>query len=596
MEFQLPQNLLKQVVAYDPILKPIYQKIEQANKPARASSGPRLSLGIIDCLLPVDLVSAEQQIQITTDINAQKSISRAIRTNNEKCEAVVVHHASMWYCWWFVKPEYKAANSEFAKQHEYLYGCSIAFKNTSASLNRSDLKSSTLGWNDGTNNPIRFAEIATRSERKTGRCKWILKTALITERIITKGATNIPFIDEFRGYTRKMRHEHNITTDWMAHFKATIPSWKDASLFDRMKEAGDVRKCVFTPSIVEANYAETSFADILVAKAMDARRMDDEAFIRLHDLMKTPFFRKEANKTFDDTLKIYTNPETTSRQQVLTPTELFKHRLSILRSFVLIFGATATADHCQQLWAMAGNISSLRTPAFASVCGWLEQNMPVSSFIQIITKKVVDEADEYKREYNRDYRTGMYRVTLHELNDTLSMIDQVYRAQHGSQDHQELKLARPNRWRINEFHDYLQAECFKLTTPNEKLPQDFFPEPIRIEKDGQRWSFFQPCDVHQLGSWGKAVRNCVGSADSYRKGIKNKTHMIFLVMLDSQPRYTVQAKIRNGVLHIEQIADVCNRTLNSEQRSMYEQTFTEAINIRISQLPQQQPENLEFAQ
>ena len=76
----------------------------------------------------------------------------------------------------------------------------------------------------------------------------------------------------------------------------------------------------------------------------------------------------------------------------------------------------------------------------------------------------------------------------------------------------------------------------------------------------------------------------MGSADSYRKGVKNKTHFIVLVMLNNEPRYTVQAKLRNGQLNIEQIADVCNKSLTSEQRSFYEKAFGTALQIRAAEL------------
>jgi hypothetical protein len=243
---------------------------------------------------------------------------------------------------------------------------------------------------------------------------------------------------------------------------------------------------------------------------------------------------------------------------------------------------------------MALHIQDIRTPVFDGVKTWLRENMPVTSYLQIIAKKIEEDPDLHNPRYF-DFRTGAKFVSLFDLNDSIAMLDQLHKAQYHHDNSQPLKLDRPSRWRITEFHDYLAAECFKISTPNERLPQDFLPEPVRIEKDGQKWSFFQPCDVHQLGSWGKAVRNCVGAADSYRKGIKSKTHFIFLVMLDNQPRYTVQAKLRNGTLTVEQIADVCNKSLSTDQKELYSEVFAQVIKTLTAQLPAvEEPTDLEL--
>jgi len=596
MQFQLPQNLLKQVVAYDPVLKPVYQKIEQANKPKNSNTTPRLSLGVIDCLVPSDLISAEDQLQITTDLNQQEVARRFYLHDDDKCRALIVHHKSQWLAWWFIKPSYLLGHAEVAKQHNYLFGFSVAFKNTPATIEKLDGDNPVIGWiNRSGSDAIRFNTYCKRSEVKTGRSKFVLKTINITEEMVLSGVNAVPYRETLNSYSQSMRHKRDAIYDWIEQFSNSIPRWDDESLFTRMMEKGDVRKCVFGLNAVAGDNADRSFNDLLISSLEDTYRYGSPEFKQKVDqALNTPYFKKEANKVFDEVLKAYSNPDTKKRFDVQKPVMLFQHKAEKLYQFVRIYN-NATLDHMQQMWELAGNVSTIRVPSAQGVINWLRENMPITSFIQIIAKKIEDNADRISKNHNANYRTGTCLVELHELNDTLSMLEQLHKHQNGYESKSKLELARPNRWRINEFHDYLAAECFKISTPNEKLPQDLFPQPIRVDELGQKYSFFQPCDVHQLGSWGKAVRNCVGSADSYRKGVKNKTHFIVLVMLNNEPRYTVQAKLRNGQLNIEQIADVCNRSLTSEQRSFYEKAFGAALQIRAAELtPVEETTDLEL--
>jgi hypothetical protein len=51
-------------------------------------------------------------------------------------------------------------------------------------------------------------------------------------------------------------------------------------------------------------------------------------------------------------------------------------------------------------------------------------------------------------------------------------------------------------------------------------------------------TFIQPINTHQLSSWGRAARNCVGSS-TYSNGILKKNHFIILSLKENQP-YEVQ--------------------------------------------------------
>ena len=130
---------------------------------------------------------------------------------------------------------------------------------------------------------------------------------------------------------------------------------------------------------------------------------------------------------------------------------------------------------------------------------------------------------------------------------------------------------RPGRFRILTLH----------------LPQKLFPEPIKVAIKGNitlaepscAWvtmTFFQPIDTHQLAAWGRAVRNCVGGGHGYAEGIKKMKHLIILCMIDNKPRYTVQLTVDNGVMNVDQIADISNARLDAHQRGQVEDAFKQA--------------------
>lgn len=208
---------------------------------------------------------------------------------------------------------------------------------------------------------------------------------------------------------------------------------------------------------------------------------------------------------------------------------------------------------------------------------WLRQHMPVASFFKIIDKYCEEQSkDKPMTRASYSDTTGYEILWFSDWNDTLSMISRVL--------NNNTELAPPKRWRLNEFHDYVQAESWKIQNPNEGLPQDLFPEPIKVQHHGKSWSFFQPHDTHQLAMWGRAVRNCVGSASGYAEGVRKKQHFIVLSMLDGQPQFTIQLKVSNGMMSVDQIRGLCNSTLTVEQKEEYTEVFRIALQTREAAL------------
>jgi hypothetical protein len=206
--------------------------------------------------------------------------------------------------------------------------------------------------------------------------------------------------------------------------------------------------------------------------------------------------------------------------------------------------------------------------------------MPVASFFNIITKHL-EESKTKMHSCTISRSTGLTQYYFNEWKDTLQMLDKVLSAK---LDSGEEPLAPPKRWRIVEFHDYVQAESWKVSNANHKLPQDLFPAPIKVLQGTQAWTFIQPMDTHQLASWGQAVRNCVGDASSYADGVRKKKLFIVLAMLDNKPTFTIQLEVDSGMLSVRQIRGVSNTVLTSHQEDSYTQAFAKALKLQESRL------------
>jgi hypothetical protein len=197
--------------------------------------------------------------------------------------------------------------------------------------------------------------------------------------------------------------------------------------------------------------------------------------------------------------------------------------------------------------------------------------MPVASFFALVNKFYETKKDNTQTYYFTN-RIGVYQYPFRELEDTLSMVETILK--------DKGELAPPKRWRITEFHDYVQAEAWKISNVNERLPQDLFPAPVKVQHNNQQWAFIQPIDTHQLAAWGQAVRNCVGNATGYAEGVRKKQHFIVLCTIDNRPQFTVQLKVSMGMMTVDQIAGISNARLSEEERESYTKVFGQALQQR----------------
>jgi hypothetical protein len=303
------------------------------------------------------------------------------------------------------------------------------------------------------------------------------------------------------------------------------------------------------------------------------------AYKSILHILDTPFFRKWIQNKCNESIELFNNPENNAKVNILQPWNVIFHLCNQIKTIHDIWGDKCPLDYYQtNLNALLCVIIDLGYRNKSSF-PWLVQHMPVASFFTWINKFY--EAKETERQaspnghYHRYYKsthTGLYINPFIELNDTMSMVQTVLESKG--------ELAPPKRWRITEFHDYVQAEAWKISNVNEGLPQDLFPAPVKVQHNEQQWTFIQPIDTHQLAAWGQAVRNCVGNATGYAEGVRKKQHFIVLCMIDNKPQFTVQLKVSMGMMTVDQIAGVSNARLTDEQRKDYTQVFGQALQQR----------------
>ena len=183
-----------------------------------------------------------------------------------------------------------------------------------------------------------------------------------------------------------------------------------------------------------------------------------------------------------------------------------------------------------------------------------------------------------------------------------------------------VEISKPRRWRLTEFHDHLMGIQWKTRNEDFNLPQDLFAKPVKVTwqqayeehwgkesykntketyKDSDMWSekensvisFFQPITSHQLADWGRAVRNCVGNS-SYASAINRKRYFIVLAMVDHKPRYTIQLKLSDGVLVVDQIADIGNRRLSDPEKDFVQKSIAYALQHIAEEDPNYEPEEV----
>ena len=556
MEFFLPTNLQNKLIAYDPVRKQELRQ-QKTNSPAKKSKYP---LGNIPHLIPYSIVNQTLQQHAIDDINSNPAIDRFQEfTNVLQVRAILYHYESCWYAAWL------PVNGE-----DYVYGFAYAFKD-----NPSTRKAIPR--------PI-FDLIEKCEQVSVGRTTFFIYRKLVTVKEMQVGYTGHNWRAQYIGnYYKKARNIITSIGRFEESLKQTIPIWKDSrEIFSRLSCNSIWRALDINCRLIPENKIDNWELTVDNLFEICKRRSDvygmhsprDSEYQLLLDharIFDTPFFRRWIQSQLNCSTELYNDKNNSSIVEVRA-------------GFKRIFRLADSIDYIQSIWPdcpidyYRNHLDQLMAVRFRSVyfssnkesltIKWLQDHMPVSSFFKILDKYCKERLEKrYKSDYASDLGVPLFWFT--DWNDTVSMLNRVLSA--------GKTIDPPRRWRLVELHDYIQAEAWKISNPNEDLPQDLFTEPVKVELDDQTWTFFQPRDTHQLASWGKAVRNCVGSASSYANGVRKKEHFIVLCMIDGQPQFTIQLIVRHGRMIVEQIRGVSNSILSDELRAKYENAFSNAL-------------------
>jgi hypothetical protein len=576
MQFRLPAQLQQELLEYDPTLKALAKQKSTTTKTKKATH----PLGKPNQLIPTDVVPASLYNDAINNINTQAAPDRyqlftRIIDRVVTPYAILYHFEQVWYAAW-LPPK--------SKEGQYIYGYSYAFKDN-ASAHRML--------------PYRLRDKVNELDvYQVGRTQYYTTNRIVTKQDIIDGHDfknwNIPSVNAWH---KKSGDLYRQIHSFEQQLYTTIPIWSDSrSTFARLQATSSA--CVlFTNDYVYGNTCPDYWKQHDISKAIISydllfklityyahpHEYNGDLYGRLNKVLHiiaTPFFKKWIQTKCDEINCIYSDPDNKLIRNIRAPWRQI-HKLFETISNVYEIWPECPIDYYQ---SHISHLLSIRTLRWGTLLTkeWLNKHMPVSSFFHILEKEYDKEINNTQTRYNYDLDLQHPAFSYSNWTDTISMLDSVL--SHNQCATEPLTLEIPKRWRLSEFHDHIQSVAWKVKNKNESLPQDLFPEPIKLELGSSKWTFFQPIDTHQLAAWGQAVRNCVGSASDYANGVRKKKHFIVLCMVDGKPQFTIQLEIDMGMMSVKQIAGISNARLTDEQRELYTTAFSQALTQRESAL------------
>ena len=571
MQFQLPENLQVELLAYDPTLKQLARTTNAKTK----STKPKFPLGQPYTFVPEDAIKASLVQDAIDLINAEpverrhhefKRITGFGPDAKSSTVGILYHYESVWYAAW-LPPK--------GKEQDYVYGFAIAYKDNKTSKGMI---------------PYAVSQINDTQVVPYGRSNFITYSRVVTKQDIINGYDRpmyeIPQLSWNKG--GQMRDVIKRFKDALAD---TIPTWNDSrhGIFGRIKHSSYVKLLEIDQCVEKEEWNTWKPSVDNVFTLIDGAVLDKGGYYygtykqyeSIRHIINKPFFRKWMQTKCDEVVLRLNDKDNQSEMIVKHPWNQITELLRAIK-YVYTIWPNCPIDYYQThinnllaiynlRWRFEGNRAS----------NWLNQHMPVASFFHIVEKVVQQPVLEpYRHGSTIDRATGLTQYYFTDWNDTLQMLHTVLCNKEAKGE----TLEPPKRWRLSEFHDYVQSEAWKVEHANHKLPQDLFPAPIKVRLDDQAWTFIQPIDTHQLAAWGQAVRNCVGDASSYADGVRKKKHFIVLAMLDNKPTFTIQLEVDKGMMSVKQIVGTCNARLTGDQQDSYTKAFAQALKLQESKL------------
>jgi hypothetical protein len=564
MQFALPVNLRTELLAYDPKLKALAKATATtANKPKKQ----RTHLGLPDDIIPAHIITPNELLLQVTAINQAEVPYRyhtfsSITYNKDmvatkKLKAVVYHYESLWIAAWLPN-----------KGEDYIYGFTYAFKNTATVCKQVN---------------IIDINIKDTTIKKYGRMEFNVYTHFVTAEDVSNGCQSHYWEhNNFKGYDTKGKEiRSSVIQPFREAIINSIPTYTDGGVWDRIDTAKNNYHALLELryALIPKNQNIVPSFDLCM-EILGARYTQDSgrSFTVMQEKLSKPWLKRYINEQCQLIINTFNDPATKSKKEISSIHRRLLHTLNWILDILDIY------PDCPMDYLQTGiqtnmflsvvrthSIAYYKTDSLAKV--WLATNLPVASLFNMLNKYIEDEKPS---KGSKDKQLDCYMLTFYPLRDTMDMINTVLNA--------GKELTPPRRWRYIEFHDHIQAEAWKISNPNQKLPQDLFPVPVKVKLDDETWTFIQPIDTNQLAQWGQAVRNCVGASSTYANLVKAKKQFIVLCMVDNKPVFTIQLKVSNGIMHVEQIAGPSNKSLTYIEREKYQGIFQEALQIREKDL------------
>ena len=572
MQFQLPQDLQVELLAYDPTLK----QLARTTKAQTKSAKPKFPLGQPYSFIPEDAIKASL-VQDAIDLINVEPVERRHHEfrritgfgpdAKSSTVGILYHYESVWYAAW-LPPK--------GKEQDYVYGFAFAYKDNKTSKGMI---------------PYALNNIQDTQVVPYGKSNFITYSRVVTKQDIISGYDR-PMYEIPQLSWRKGSEMREVIKRFRDSLADTIPTWNDShhGIFGRIKHSSYIKLLEMGRYINEEDWntwkpsVNNVFA-IIDGLTGGPHDCNWGYYKPIRHIIDKPFFRKWIQARCDEVVLRLKDAENQSEMIVKHPWNQIKELFTAI-TYVNRIWTDCPIDYYQTHvnnllalynlhWKFEGN----------HVSNWLNEHMPVASFFHIVAKHIEDVSTAANaRTFGRstiDRATGLTQYYFTDWNDTLQMLHKVLcdRSAKGIKT-----LEPPKRWRLGEFHDYVQAEAWKIENSNYKLPQDLFPAPIKVTLDDQAWTFLQPIDTHQLAAWGQAVRNCVGDAASYANGVRKKKHFIVLAMLDNKPTFTIQLEVDKGMMSVRQIVGTSNARLTEDQQDSYTKAFAQALKLQESRL------------
>jgi hypothetical protein len=572
MQFQLPENLQVELLAYDPTLKQLARTTNTKTK----SSKPKFPLGQPYNFVPEDAIKASLVQDAIDLINAEpverrwhefKRITGFGPDAKSSTVGILYHYESVWYAAW-LPPK--------GKEQDYVYGFAIAYKDNKTSKGML---------------PYVVSQINDTQVVPYGRSNFIIYSRVVTKQDIIDGYDR-PMYEIPQLSWSKGNQIRDVVKRFRDSLADTIPTWNDSrhGIFGRIKHSSYVKLLEVGRYISNEEDWNTwkpsvdNVFEIIDGLKGGPHDYNWGYYKPIRHIIDKPFFRKWIQAKCDEVILRLSDTENQSEMIVKHPWNQITALFEAI-GYVNRVWPDCPIDYYQ---THINNLLALYNPRWQfegnRVSNWLNEHMPVASYFHIVDKHITVEAPELtvSRRMNSTISssTGLTQYYFGEWKDTLQMLHKVLCDKESKNE----TFAPPKRWRLTEFHDYVQAEAWKVENTNHKLPQNLFPEPIKLTLDGQAWTFIQPIDTHQLAAWGQAVRNCVGDASSYADGVRKKKHFIVLAMLDNKPTFTIQLEVDKGMMSVKQIVGTCNARLTGDQQDSYTKAFAQALKLQESRL------------